>query len=324
MYSKFGDEGETIDWIADAARTAGDIIQLPDGRAGQVTLSVASGELVAVRVKQGALLKSVAKAAGLVGLKGGPAWWDHSANAITPNEPIGSSDRDFYAGVFAEDAASADATCSLLLNLEPRYIIDSTRDYGDTAIVKTVVGSTTVEVPQVYNRGGMIFFQFGTTAEAQKVDWLSDRKFALASNWIVEILLELITAADNAAVDIDLGVGSGTNATDFESVAEFATFHLDGNDLNIDAQSDDGTTDKAPTDTNTDIVVGTPVRFVLDGRDHTRVKYYINGVEQLPSEANLGVLTAATGPLGAIIHAEKTADDSPLAFAARIRVRTQQ
>ena len=42
------------------------------------------------------------------------------------------------------------------------------------------------------------------------------------------------------------------------------------------------------------------------------------------SFANLGTLTAASGPLYAIIHAEKTSDDSPLAFKARIRVRTME
>lgn len=263
----------------------------------------------------------VQKTTGEVWVKGCPLWWDRSAGKATCLEPIGNADRDFYLGVATADAASADTTGSVNLNVKPEYIIDSARDNGDTVIVKTVVGSTTVEVPNVVQRGGMLALNFGTTAEAQKVDWLSDRGFAPGSNWIAEILLEIVTAPDNAAVDIDVGVGSGTHATDFETVAEFAAFHLDGDDANIDAHSDDGTTDVSITDTTIDWTAGTPVRLTLDGRDIDNVKYYINGAEVLAATSNLGKLTAAAGPLFAIIHAEKTSDDSPLAFRARIRVR---
>lgn len=314
-------DDDTINQTLAAAVAAGDIWQLPDGRAGVFPTTLASGALGAAQT-EGQYI--VTKATSQVWIKGAPIWWDHSANAATCNEPIGSSDRDFYLGTAVDDVAAATTTGIVNLNVQPSYIIDSARDNGDTVIVKTVVGSTTVEVPQVYNRGGMIFAQFGTTAEAQKVDWISDRGFAVGSNWIAEILLELVTAADAAAVDLDVGVASGTHATDFETIAEFAAFHLDGDDLNIDAHSDDGTTDKAPTDTTIDIAAGTPVRLTLDGRDLTDVKYYINGAEVLSAEANLGAISAAAGPLYAIIHAEKTSDDSPLAFKARIRVRTME
>lgn len=312
---------ETLDVTAAAAYSAGQVVQCADGKAGVFPVDVDSGALASMQ-KTGRY--TVTKTASQVWLDGAPIWWDHSANAATCNEPIGNGDRDFYLGTADGDVAAATTTGVVNLNSQPAYIIDSARDNGDTVIVKTVVGSTTVEVPNVVQRGGMLAFNFGTTAEAQKVDWLSDRGFAVGSNWIAEILLELVTAADNAAVDIDVGVASGTHATDFESVAEFAAFHLDGDDLNIDAHSDDGTTDKAPTDTTIDIAAGTPVRLTLDGRDLTDVKYYINGSEVLSAEANLGAISAASGPLYAIIHAEKTSDDSPLAFRARIRVRTME
>lgn len=312
---------DTLNFTAEAAYTAGDVFQLPDGRAAVSVLDYASGALGSGET-EGTF--TVTKAADLVWIKGAPIWWDHSAAAATPNEPIGAGDRDFYLGTAVEDATAAATTGVVSLNVRPHYVIDSTVDNGDSVIVKTVVGSTTVEVPQIYNRGGMLFMQFGTTAEAQKVDWLSGRSVAIGSNWVCEILFELQTAADNAAVDIDVGMATGTHATDFESVTEFAAFHLDGDDLNIDAHSDDGTTDKAPTDTTIDIAAGTPVRLTLDGRTQSNVKYYVDGAEVLAAEANLGVLTAGSGPLFAIIHAEKTADDSPLAFRARIRVRTMQ
>lgn len=306
-----------------ATCAAGEIYQMPDGRAGvlQGAVAGASGDKRTF-ITEGP--HKVTKKTGEVWIKGDPIWWDHSANAATCLEPIGSSDKDFYLGAAMEDVASTTLVGNVNLNVHPHWIIDSARDNGDSVIVKTVVGSTTVEVPQIYNRGGMLFMQFGTTAEAQKVDWISDRGFAVGSNWVAEILFELVTAADAAAVDVDFGVASATHATDLGAVAELATFHLDGDDLNIDAQSDDGTTDKAPTDTTVDIAAGTPIRCKLDGRTQSRVKYYVEGAEVLAAEADLGTLTDADGPLYAIIHAEKTSDDSPLAFRARIRVRTME
>ncbi len=310
-----------LDYTPSAASLAGEVVQLSDGRAGIIPTDVAASAKGAAQTEG---IWTVTKAANLVWIQGGPIWWDHSANAATPNEPTGSSDRDFYLGTAYDDELAATTSAKVNLNVQPRYIIDSSRDNGDSAIIKTVVGSTTVEVPQIYNRGGMIFMQFGTTAEAQKVDWLSETMFAVGSNWIAEILFELVTAADAAAVDVNFGVASGGHDTDFDSVAEFAVFHLDGDDLNVDVQSDDGTTDVAITDSTTDIVAGTPMRFTLDGRDMSNVKFYINGAETNAATTDLGNLAAATGPLRAVIHAEKTSDDSPLAIRARIRVRTMQ
>ena len=312
---------DVMDWTSDGTYLQGVVIQQNDGRAGVVKQDCTSGQVVGLQVRGTA---KVTKTASQVWIDGAPIWWDHSANAATCNEPIGAGDRDFYLGCATADATSAATVGYVNLNVQPYYIIDSTRDNGDSVITKTVVGSTTVEVPQIYNRGGMLFFQFGTTAEAQCVDWLSDRSFTVGSNWICEILFELVTAADAAAVDVNVGVASATSTTDFDAIAEFAAFHLDGDDLVIDAQSDDGYTDTAITTTTISIVAGTPIRFTLDGRDITNVKYYINGVEVNAATSGMGDLTLATGPLKAIIHAEKTSDDSPLGFRARARVRTMQ
>jgi predicted RecA/RadA family phage recombinase len=317
---KYQNASGPLDYTPTAAVTAGEVVQLADGRAGVLSLDLESGKLGAAETSG---VFTVTKAADLVWIQGGPIWWDHSANAATPNEPVGAGDRDFYLGTAYDDELAATTSAKVNLNVHPYYIIDSARDNGDTVIVKTVVGSTTVEVPNVIQRGGMLYMNFGTTAEAQKVDWLSGRSFAVGANWVCEILFELIADSDNAAADIDVGVASGTHATDFETITAFAAFHLD-DDLNLDAHSDDGTTDKAPTDTTVDVVAGTPVRLTLDGRSLSNVKYYVDGAEVLAAEADLGNISAAVGPLHAIIHAEKTSDDSPLEFRARIRVRTMQ
>ena len=60
-----------------------------------------------------------------------------------------------------------------------------------------------------------------------------------------------------------------------------------------------------------DAVAGTPIHLMLDGRDSENVKYYINGAEVLSATANLGDIDDATGPLKALIHLEKSANDSP-------------
>ena len=307
-----------------AALAACEVYQLNDGRAA-VHNSAGDGHDAGDTANLSSEGQyTVLKTASEVWIKGAPLWWDRSAAKATCNEPIGSSDRDFFLGCAVADAAAADTTGVVNLNVQPQYIIDSTRDNGDTTVVKTVVGSTTVEVPDVKQRGGMLVLNFGTTAEAQKVDWISDRGFAVSSNWVAEILVELVTAADAAAADINVGVASGTHATNFETIAEFAAFQMNGADLNINAHSDDGTTDVAPTDTTIDWAAGTPVRLTLDGRNMANVRYYVNGAEVLAATANLGDLTLAAGPLYAIIHAEKTSDDSPLVFRARIRVRTAE
>jgi len=312
---------EVMDYTPTTAIAVGEVVQLSEGRAAVHPVAVASGAKGAAETK-GVFL--VTKTATQVWIQGGPIWWDHSENAATCNEPIGAGDRDFYLGTAYDDVASATVSAYVCLNVEPSYIIDSSRDNGDHNVIKTVVGSTTVEVPNIRQIGGMMVMNFGTTAEAQTTSWISDRSFAVGSNWVAEILLEVSTAPDAAAVDIDVGVGSGIGTTDFEAVAAFAAFHLDGDDLVIDAHSDDGTTDVAPTTTTLSWAAGTPVRLTLDGRDQTNVKYYVDGVEVNEATSNMGKLTAAAGPLFAVLMAEKTSDDSPLVLKARIRVRTMQ
>lgn len=307
-----------------AALASGEVYQLPDGRAGVYAgqCALASGDPAQFIVEG---KHTVIKTATQVWIKGAPIWWDHSANSATCIPCMGAADRDFYLGTAVNDVASATTTGVVDLNVQPSYIIDLARDAFNTNIIKTVVGSTTVEVPHVEPRGAGIAMILGTTAEAQKVDLVSTRSFAIGSNWIVEGEVNIAVNSDNAAGDFNIGVGSGSHDTDFDAVAELATIQTDGNSLNINAQSDDGTTDIAPTDTTLDFVVGTPFSFAIDGRDVTNVKYYINGVEVLAATANLGNLTAAAGPLFAIAHLEKTSDDSPGTYIVNaLRVRTMQ
>ncbi len=268
---------------------------------------------------------TITKKASQVWIDGCELFWDHSANEATCIPPLVTGDRDFSIGSAVGDAASADVTGVCNFNVKPDYIIDKNRDGGETVIVKTVVGSTTVEVPDLKNRGGTSVANFGTTAEAQKVDWISKRSFTLASNWILEAVVEVVTTCDADVGDLSIGVANATHASDADSITESALFHFDlGADLNIDAESDDGT-EVGATDTTIDFAEGTPVFLCLDGRDPSNVKYYINGVEVLSGTANLGNIAVATGPLKALFHLEKSSNDSPgVVELDMLRVRTAE
>lgn len=302
--AKYRQDGCSLDYTPVAAAAGGEVRQHVSGKAGVCLADIPAAALGAIRISESVYV--VQKTASQVWLDGTPLWWDHSANKATCVPQF--ADRDFYLGFAVGDAASADTTGKVKVNAKPEYIIDAPRGVigsggGDTAIVLTA------GTPGLVNRGGMLEANFSATAEAQKVDWLSRRSFPISSKWIAEALVEIATAPDNAAVDIDVGVASGTHATDFESVAEFAAFHLDGNDNNIDVHSDDGTTDVAPEDSTVDWAAGTPVLLQIDGRDHTNIKFYINGVRV--ASGTTFTLTAGTGPLKLIFHMEKTSDDSP-------------
>lgn len=301
--------GEALSYTPAAAVTGGQVLQVADGRAAVAPSDIAAGVAGAVQVCG---VYTVAKTAGVVVLDGAPLWWDHSADSATPVPPTGAAagDKDFYLGCAVGDATSAATTCVVNLNVEPVYVVDSRRDAGDTVIVKTVVGSTTVEVPNLVSRGGAMTANFGTTAEAQKVDWISKRSFPVGSNWILEAVLEVVANADADVADLNVGVANATHASDADSITESVFFHFDlGGDLNLDAESDDGITEVAATDTTIDWAEGTPIHLVMDGRNPSDVQLYVNGVNVLPS--TVFTLAAATGPLKALFHLEKSANDSP-------------
>lgn len=286
-----------------AAASAGEVRQLANGQAG-VMQGLNAGSTGDTRSFKTEGQYVVTKTASQVWIDGAPIWWDHSANAATCVPPL--SDRDFYLGTAVGDATSAATEGTVNLNEKPEYIIDLHRDGGDSVPVLTA------GTPYIFNRGGGLVAGFSATAEAQKLDWLSKRSFPVASNWVLEAVVEVVTNADADVADLSIGVANGTNASDADSITESAFFHLDmGGSLNILAESDDGTTEVAATDTTIDWAVGTPVHLVLDGRDETNVKYYVNGVEVLSGTANLGDIQLATGPLKALFHLEKSANDSP-------------
>ena len=288
---------------AAAALDPGQIIQLADGRAGvlQSASGVASGDRVNITtVGQ----FTVVKATGVVLLDGGRAYWDHSANAVTYKKV---NDRDFCLGRIVGDAASADTSCVVNLNVDPPADIDLLRD-GALSVATGTSAAGGFGLPQVY--GGSRALTLTATSEVQCVDMLSVDRVALSSNPIAEFIIRLGANGSTSAVDLDFGLANGTSTSDAGAITESAFFHVDGGALDIFASSDDGTTEVNETDTTVDITAGSAVanrfEFWLDARDPSNVKYYINAAEVLSATANLGNIALATGPLGLLVILEKT------------------
>lgn len=264
------------------------------------------------------------KATSIVLLDGGRAYWDHSANNITYKKV---NDRDFYVGRVVGDAASADTECTVNLNVNPPPTIDMLRD----GFLSVPVGTQAVGAfgfPKPF--GGSFSVALTATSEAQKADLLSVDRVALASNPIAEFVVRLGANGSTSDVDLSVGLANDTHATDADSITESAFFHIDGGSLDILAESDDGTTEVAATDTTVDITAGSAVanrfEFWLDGRDPSNVRYFVNAAEVLAATANLGNIAAATGPLGLLVHLEKvsgTATAGPV-YIDRAELRTME
>ena len=101
--STFYSEGCKLPYTAVAACAAGDIVCLPDGRAGQVVDAIAAGALGAVQV-EGRI--KLTKTVDIALLKGGDAYWDVSAAKVHFRPEAGSV--DFFLGTVASDQLAAD------------------------------------------------------------------------------------------------------------------------------------------------------------------------------------------------------------------------
>lgn len=282
---------------AAATVAGGEIHQLADGRAGVLNQldDIASGDR-GTWVTEGTF--TVTKTSGEVWVDGQPIYWDHSANSATCLTP--TSDKDFYLGVAVGDATSAATTGLVNLNVRGEYVIDLKSGVW-TPEATNGLGTTLLP-------GGGVQLAFDAVTEAAQAAIYSERTVPISANWILEARVAIFDKGDNAALDFDLGLANGSHATDFEAITEFVAVHFDGNTLDIDTHSDDGTTDVAPDDTDFDATDDTYFDIVIDGRDPSDIQIYING--DLVNGSVTFTLGAATGPLKAIVHMEKTSDDT--------------
>ncbi len=288
-----------INYTAVAACTAGQIVQLADGRAAQVIDAIAAGALGAVQIS--GIIK-LTKTADIALLPGGRVYWDDSASKAHFKTV---DDRDFYLGTASLDALEADTVCYVDLNKEPRREIMLQRD----AFLSVPTGTKAAGAfgyPK--NLGGSQMLELTATSEAQSIDLLAVGKFSKSARSITEFVLRASTVGSGSACDTNFGIANGTHTTDFESVTEAVVFHLDGGALTINAQSRDGTTTVAVVTTTISITEGLATankfEFWIDARNNEDVELYINGVKVLA--ASVFKINAATGPFAPVFNLEKT------------------
>jgi predicted RecA/RadA family phage recombinase len=323
MQSAYDSPDDTVNWTADAAYSAGDIIQLPDGSAGQVTLDVVSGDAVGVRVR--GILFNVAKTSGFNALAGNRAYWDVSASKVNYKKV---NDRDFYVGRFAEDGTGdgTDTTCSLRLNVDPKPDVDLLRDgYLSVPTGTQAAGSTGFSLPKDF--GGSKQLLLTATSEAQCIDMLSVDRFSVDANPIAEFIVRPAANGSDSTVDFNMGLASATSTSDADAIAESVFAHIDGGSTAIATESDDGTTEVAADATGSTISAGTAVanrtEFWIDARDKANVKVYVDGARKNSDVTH--VLTAATGPLALLVHLEKSTGTATANFIVdRAVVRFQK
>ncbi len=162
---------------------------------------------------------------------------------------------------------------------------------------------------------GVLKLVMDAVAEASTAAlYMANAPFDIDQNPIFEARVAIFDIGDDVALDINIGMASGTHATSFDAVAEHIAIHLDGLSLNILAQSKDGATTVAAVDTTLDAVDDTYFQVKIDMTDKADCKIYID------LEAGAGwqrVLAATTfdmsnysGTLTPIIHVEKTTNDT--------------
>lgn len=319
MQARYIQAGDVMDYTPVAALDAGDVIQLPDGRAAVAVGDIAAGELGSVAV--GGVWR-LEKTTSMVLLAGGRVYWDDSASKAhfkTVN------DRDFYVGTVVEDAASAATTVDVFLNAKQSVTIDALN--GPSLSVATGTSAAGgFGLPRPY--GGSLGLVLTATSEVQCVDILSVDRVAVSSNPILEAQFRLGVNGSGSASDFNIGFASATSTSDADAIAEHVLFHLDGNSLDLYAQSKDGSTTVAAVDTTVNVTAGSAVanrvEVWIDARDPDDVQLYVDGV--LVLAATTFDIGAATGPLGALAHYEKstgTETGGPI-YIDRLTIRTME
>lgn len=291
-----------------AARSGGEIVQLPDGRAAYRTGLKNSDAGDTNGYKTDGVIW-VTKPTTFVGLPGLPLFWDRSANTSSYKQDANSG--DFFLGTIVRDAAASDTQIAVALNVRKRPLIEWGQGAWDSVAVVTsglVIPNPATGITGTDPAGKRSRFTFSATAEAQKVDAMSVQSIPVTVPFIARIRMAIFSIGDNSALDINVGLANGTHATDADAITESLFVHLDGNALDIKLESDDGTTEVAATDSTIDAVDDTFFEVWVDGRNLSDIQVYIAGALVLPD--SVFKLNAATGPLKALVHLEKTSDDT--------------
>ena len=177
---------------------------------------------------------------------------------------------------------------------------------------------------------GVLKFSFDAVEEAATAAlYMVAAPFDIDDNPIFECRLAVYDKGDDAALDINFGLAIDTHATDFDSVADYIAFHIDGNTLDVKAQSEDGATTVSATDTTVDLTDDTFARFKIDCTDTSDCKLYIdledgNGWTRVLSATTFD-MSNYSGTLTPIVHVEKTSNDTTADVRVDyVRVRSER
>lgn len=288
----FSKDGKSVSYSTVGAVTSGEVLQAPDGRAGVALDAYAAGALAVLAIEG---VYNLAKTANEIFVPGQRLYWDSSGSTVTSVPPITAA--DFFVGCSAGDAAAADATAAVDLNKDWEGSVDQRKSTFAVASTKTSGD------PRVASVGAGMRFEVDATSEAQMISALSHKAVGLDSDWIflAEVVLD---AAAGSGTDISIGVSDSGHASDFQSAGSFCTIHIDGGTADILVQSDDGTTDVAPVDSNLNWTAAVPFALAIDGRDPADIKLYVNGIRETATSTTLAIAAAASG-LKACVHIEK-------------------
>lgn len=284
-----------VDKSAPAAAKSGEVLVL-DGLAGHInsTGDPASGDPIGLQVTGVVELK---KSSSVEFLDGQVVGWDIANNQCTYRLA-----GDVPIGVCTKDAAAGDAYVRMLYCNPGQFVKYAVeQNEGEWTHEATLgLGGTVI--------GGAIRLEFDAVAEAALASLLSVESLAIARKIIWECEINVSGNGDDAALDINVGIASASHATSADSIAEYVFFHIDGNVLNILAQSEDGTTTVAAVDTTIDYVEGTYFFVQIDARNSADIQLYVNGANVLL--ASVFRLDNATGPMKGLAHVEKTSNDT--------------
>ena len=289
-------DGNTIKMVVANALVSGQVIQTPGGQAAvYVGMKAAvSGDWVTLDT---AGSRPVAKTALIVFLPGQEVWWD-----VTNNKATYKLAGDFYVGVAPDGALGSASVVNTLMNVPPSYVLDSYQRSGEW----TTEATLGLGVVEAY--GGRLTLAFDAVAEAAQAAVFGSRTVNVSEQPIVEIEAAIFDIGDHAALDITIGMADGSHTTDFDSVSDYAAFHLNGSVLDILTKSDDTANPLSEDSSGVDAVDDTFAFWQIDARDKADVKFYHNGIELNVGTAAL--LTASTADLFPIVHMEKTSNDT--------------
>lgn len=293
---------------AAAAITAAELRQLASGHAAAYrgSYSIASGSQASFHLDG---QYTCPKQTGVSLLDGGRAFFDRSARVITYRR---NGDRDYEVGSLVGDAASADETCVVNFGQFTRYDYDLLNGPA----ISTPVGTPVLGTPSAngfgypLRIGGSVLLELGTANEAQKVDLVGlDTLNVATANPIVEFAFRRLDTPADSVQDFNIGLASGTHATDFDSITGYLALHIDGGTADNLLQSKDGTTTVAATDTTTNHSTSGELAdqevWWFDCRNPADVQVYRNGVAMLAS--TVFDVSAAASNWRLIAHLEKTA-----------------